>query len=94
MIKRGYSGCESDDVSFIARLPIGWNPPVQFYILMKDYIMKIKSKAFWLLTTSQNTTKSFYELLKDLEDKYNLEVNDTLLKLIIIIIIIKIVFFI
>ena len=75
VIKLGYNGCESDDVSFICRLPIGWDPPVQFFTVIEEYIVKIKSEAFWIFMTTHSTKRSFFELLKDLENNSNLEVK-------------------
>ena len=75
IIKTGYVGCETEDISYIARLPMKWEPSVQLFTLLRDYILKIKSQGFWIFMKPQDPTVNFPDLLSDLESCGTLEVH-------------------
>ena len=77
IIKTGYAGCERDDIAYIAKLPIQWNPSVQFFTKLKDYILKEKDEVPWNLITPHGTAATFSDLLKELEKNGTLEVHIT-----------------
>ena len=52
-----------------------WEPSVQLFTLVRDYILKIKSQGFWIFMKPQDPTVNFSDLLSDLESCGTLEVH-------------------